>query len=121
MVVNGGPATVNGGSPPATVEAATWLAANDLRTRYWAGGGWTNGRMTRHRRYCSSSTRFRWFRKKVSTRYCSSMRLKKKSILEADVAQDDWWIKNITALNDEIWKMTKMPLDLDLLLVGALD
>nr|GEZ55782.1 hypothetical protein [Tanacetum cinerariifolium] len=33
VVVNGGPTAVNG------------------------GGGWTNGRMTHHRRYCSSSTR----------------------------------------------------------------
>nr|GFA68004.1 hypothetical protein [Tanacetum cinerariifolium] len=47
-------------------------------------GGWTNGRMTCHRRYCSST------------------RFENKSILEADVAQGDWWIKNITAANDEI-------------------
>nr|GFC44337.1 hypothetical protein [Tanacetum cinerariifolium] len=45
----------------------------------------------------------------------------KKSILEADVAQCDWWIKNITAANDEIRRMTKIPSDLDLLLVGALN
>nr|GEZ27300.1 hypothetical protein [Tanacetum cinerariifolium] len=48
------------------------------------------------------STRFRWFRKEVSTRYCSSKRFRNKSILEADVAQGDWWIKNITTANDEI-------------------
>nr|GEV71761.1 hypothetical protein [Tanacetum cinerariifolium] len=42
----------------AKTDAATWrrLVANDLCTRYCAGGGWTNGRMTRHRSYCSSSS-----------------------------------------------------------------
>nr|GFB32418.1 hypothetical protein [Tanacetum cinerariifolium] len=45
----------------------------------------------------------------------------KKSILEADVAQCDWRIKNITTANDEIRKMTQMHSDLNLLLVGALN
>nr|GEV37509.1 copia protein [Tanacetum cinerariifolium] len=115
VVVNGCPAAVNGGSPPATVvdrhrrpsltstDAATWrrLAANDLCTRYCAGGGWTNGRMTRHHRYCSISseksvrgvsTRFRKSVRGSETQYKVqkfSTSLKKKSILEAEVAQDD--------------------------------
>nr|GEX09381.1 hypothetical protein [Tanacetum cinerariifolium] len=89
---------------PIWMEAAAWLAANDLYPRYCAGGGWTNGRMTRHHGTVAAAegsvrgfnTRFRWFRKKVSTRF------RKKSILEAEVEQCDWWIKNITAANDEI-------------------
>nr|GEZ77326.1 hypothetical protein [Tanacetum cinerariifolium] len=61
VVVNGGPAAVNGGLPPATVvdrhrrppittDAATWrrLAVNDLYPMYCAGGGWTNWKMTRY-------------------------------------------------------------------------
>nr|GFC30065.1 hypothetical protein [Tanacetum cinerariifolium] len=74
------------------LRSPLWSAAVDrwsTTVDQWSGiidrGGWTNGRMTRHRRYCSSSTRFG-----------------NKSILEADVAQGDWWIKNITAANDEI-------------------
>nr|GFA50178.1 hypothetical protein [Tanacetum cinerariifolium] len=74
--------------------------------------------------YCSSSRRVstRWrldeLEDDTSSWYCSSSRRvstgsvrgleksvqgsEKKSILEADVAQDDWWIKKITAANDEI-------------------
>nr|GEU83889.1 ribonuclease H-like domain-containing protein [Tanacetum cinerariifolium] len=45
---------IRGSSQAQDSDAATWrrLAANDLCTRYCAGGGWTNGRMTRHRRHC---------------------------------------------------------------------
>nr|GEU54270.1 hypothetical protein [Tanacetum cinerariifolium] len=86
-------------------DAATWrrLAANDLCTRYCEGGSWTNGRMTRHRRYCSSSSEksVRGFEIQYKVQKLST-RFKKKSNLEAEVAQDDWWIKNITAANDEI-------------------
>nr|GEW65780.1 hypothetical protein [Tanacetum cinerariifolium] len=40
---------------------------------------------------------------KFSTRFRNSVQgSEKKSILEADVAQCDWWIKNLTAANDEI-------------------
>nr|GEY79074.1 hypothetical protein [Tanacetum cinerariifolium] len=51
------------------------------------GGGWTNGRITRHPRYCSSSTRFsmrvqfkvqKVQKKKVSTRYSSCTRFKNR-------------------------------------------
>nr|GFA21892.1 hypothetical protein [Tanacetum cinerariifolium] len=57
----------------------SWSFGIGLRI-YPRGGGWMNGRMTRHR-----STRFG-----------------NKSILEVDVAQGDWWIKSIAAANDEI-------------------
>nr|GFB79086.1 hypothetical protein [Tanacetum cinerariifolium] len=112
VVVNSGPAAVNGGLPPATVVDRRspqklprgWrLAANDLCTRYCAGGGWTNRRMTRRRRYCSSSTRFcTRVQYKVQMVQKNKYKVQKKSILEADVGQCDWWIKNITAANDEI-------------------
>nr|GEW55258.1 reverse transcriptase domain-containing protein [Tanacetum cinerariifolium] len=72
--------------------------------RYCAGGGWTNGRMTRHHGTVAAA----------ETQYEGSVRgsegsekavqgtvavqgSERKSILKADVAQCDWWIKNITA------------------------
>nr|GFA09359.1 hypothetical protein [Tanacetum cinerariifolium] len=82
------------------------LAANDLCTRYCAGGGWTNWKMTRHHGTVAAveglEKSVRGSKKSVQGSEKNSTRFRKKSILEADVAQDDWWIKNITAANDEI-------------------
>nr|GEZ33569.1 hypothetical protein [Tanacetum cinerariifolium] len=52
VVVNDGRAAVNGGSPPATVVDRHRRPS--ITTVIRRRGGWTNGRMTRHRRYCSS-------------------------------------------------------------------
>nr|GFB67402.1 hypothetical protein [Tanacetum cinerariifolium] len=51
-------------------------------------GGWTNWKMTRHHGTVAAAE--------------IQYEVQKKSILEAEVAQDDWWIKKITAANDEI-------------------
>nr|GEZ81756.1 hypothetical protein [Tanacetum cinerariifolium] len=81
-------------------EAATWrrLAANHLCTRYCAGGGWTNGGMTRHHGTVAAaegSVRGSVQGSEKSVRgQKNQYKDQKKSILEADVAQCDWWIKN---------------------------
>nr|GEX42236.1 hypothetical protein [Tanacetum cinerariifolium] len=85
----------------AKTEAATWrrLATNHLCTRYCAGGGWTNGRMTRHHGTVAAAEgsvrgSVQGSKKSVRGQKNQYKDQKKKSILEADVAQCDWWIKN---------------------------
>nr|GFA41157.1 hypothetical protein [Tanacetum cinerariifolium] len=76
VVVNGGPAMVNNGPPPATVEAATWHINHALQVQYEEEGS-VRGQ------------------KGVSTRSerCQ-YEVRESSILEADMAQGDWWIGN---------------------------
>nr|GEZ95620.1 hypothetical protein [Tanacetum cinerariifolium] len=85
VVVKGGPAAVNGGSPTTTV-------VDQQR------GGWTNGRMTRHHGTVAAaegSVRGSVQGSEKSVRgQKNQYKDQKKSILEADVAQCDWWIKN---------------------------
>nr|GFC26125.1 hypothetical protein [Tanacetum cinerariifolium] len=59
-------------------------------------GDWTNWKMTRHHGTVAA------VEGSVRGSEKSVQGSGKKSILEADVAQCDWWIKNITAANDEI-------------------
>nr|GEV93564.1 hypothetical protein [Tanacetum cinerariifolium] len=72
------------------------------------GGGWTNWKMTRHH---GTVAFVRGQKNQYEVRSSvhgsdgsekSVQGLEKRSILEADVAQCDWWIKNNTAANDEI-------------------
>nr|GFA64893.1 hypothetical protein [Tanacetum cinerariifolium] len=89
-------------SPPTIVDrwscgGQRWSSGSQ---RWFAtGGGWTNWNVTRHH---GTATRFRKsVRGSEITRFKVqkfSTRFRKKSILEAEVAQDDWWIKNITAV-----------------------
>nr|GFD18806.1 hypothetical protein [Tanacetum cinerariifolium] len=54
--------------------------------------GWTNGRMTRHHGTVAAAEGS--VRGSVQGSEKSVQGSEKKSILEADVAQFDWWIKN---------------------------
>nr|GEZ53984.1 hypothetical protein [Tanacetum cinerariifolium] len=93
--------------PENQTEAATWLAANDLYLRYCAGGGWTNGRMTRHHGTVAAAERWRlgeWeddtsdgtlaAAEKIGTRYKVSTRFREVRIAVRGSEKD--LIRNLT-------------------------
>nr|GEX19355.1 hypothetical protein [Tanacetum cinerariifolium] len=102
-----GPSPLTDGPPSLTVGPASLTVGPASLTgtdRYCAGGSWTNGRMTRVILGTVAAEQKVQYevRKRFSTRYCSSTRSQKgqyevreSSILEADVAQGDWWIGNL--------------------------